>query len=183
MTRTTKRMTYPSVTEILAKYCDFSVVRPEVLEAACNRGSWVHAYCAAYAQNLWMSAPDGLEGYCQSFKNWFDAMVVKVILVEHELVDKVYGYVGHLDLLALLKGDKQPSVVDYKTPLTKGATWGGQGAAYLNLAKKYKPWRFGSLRLKADGGPAIFDPYQETKRDFQAFVNALYAHRYFLGKE
>lgn len=172
-------MKYPSVTEVLGKYTDFSTIRPEVLEAACERGTAVHAYCAAYAHNLWVPA-DGLEGYCQSFRNWFDSTVEKVILVEHELIDETYGYIGHLDLLAVLKGDKVPAVIDYKSPSVKGKTWGAQGAAYLNLAKKHKPRRFGSLRLKKDGGHAIFDSYQDSARDLQAFLAALTAHRYFI---
>ena len=169
---------YPSVTEVLAKYSDFSQVNPDRLEAACNRGTAVHRFACAYARGLWAPFSGEIQGYCQSFQNWFDQYVEKVILTEPYLIDSTHGYDGHLDLLAVLKGDKYPSVIDYKTPVAKNITWAVQCAAYLNLAKKWKPKRSGSLRLRADGKPAIFDSCEEGYRDLQIFLSALFAHKY-----
>jgi hypothetical protein len=44
-----------NVTEILSKYVDWDKIPNRFLEKACLRGSIVHAACAAYAQNLYIS--------------------------------------------------------------------------------------------------------------------------------
>ena len=80
-------MTYPSVTQVIGRYSDFSRVPPDVLEAAKERGTRVHQVCAAMAQGLWV--PDYCESgdapYIVSFEQWFEAVVEKVIAVEPEL--------------------------------------------------------------------------------------------------
>lgn len=175
-------MRYPSVTEVLGKYSDFSNVPPERLEAACERGKAVHAYCASYALGVWSPKIEGAEGYCNSFLSWFNEYVEEVLLVEEELVDEVLGFVGHPDLVVRLRGDVLATVPDLKTPITLNPIWAAQIAAYLHLALirfPKKVGRGGSLRLDPKGRPAKFKDYNDTGRDLQAFLSALYAHKYF----
>jgi hypothetical protein len=174
----------PSVTQAIGPFADFSRVSPAVLDAAAARGTAVHEAAAAHAQGLWVPPlPEELAGYFNSFRRWFDATVVEVIGVELEVKDEALGYIGHLDLAAVLKGDDVITIIDYKTPATKNKLWAAQLAAYLH-AFQSTPWpwdanRIASLRLKKDGGRAIFDEYTNSHQDFAAFVAALTAYKWF----
>jgi hypothetical protein len=173
----------PSVTEVLGVFSDFTRIRPDVLAHAAERGTIVHEACAAIASDLWsLGVPPDCAGYVKSFERWFD-LVKEVHLVEAELAHPVYGYMGHLDLCVTLKGDETPRVIDLKTPVTKGATWEAQVAAYEGLVAANKPdiqpQRSGSLRLKPDGSFPIFTQNEPNPRAMQAFLNALAAYRYF----
>lgn len=172
----------PSVTQVLGKYMDWSAVNPDVLDAAADRGTRVHTYCATYAKGLFAVVPAGCDGYCRSFRAWFDDMVVEVVAVEVELEDPVQGYKGHPDLIAVLRGDKKPSLLDLKTPLAESKLWPAQVAAYKHLAKKYDVQRVASVRLRSDGSRALFNEYTSSAQDLRAFFCALYAHKYFLRR-
>lgn len=175
-------MTYPSVTQVLSVYQDFSMVPEHILTMASERGSRVHAICASLAQKLFVShrqiTPD-IEGYIQSFNQWFE-YVDEVVLVEQELIDPTLGFIGHPDLVVKMKGDQPLTLVDLKTPKIIGKTWRAQLAAYWHLTTSIFIKRCGSLRLKQDGGFPIFDEYTDTRHaDFAAFLSALNAWRYF----
>jgi hypothetical protein len=175
-------MMFYSVTKILQKYNDFSMISEETMERAAARGIEVHSYCAAFAKGMWTPPlPDHLAGYGESFKNWFSDYVTKVILVEPELFDNDLGFSGHPDLIAILRGDEFPSIIDFKTPVTTGKTWSAQIGAYLHLAKKrgIDARRGGALKLKADGSAASFIPCDDALQTFAIFLSALNAHRYF----
>ena len=179
-------MDYPSVTQVLAPFTDFSMIPPDVLQAAADRGSKVHAICAGIALGEWVpKPPPELSGYISSFRQWFK-YVDKVWLVEEELVDRAYGFKGHPDLAVSLIGDEDfIRVLDLKTPATKTPTWAAQIAAYNHLVGGAFPGkeirRSGTLRLRKDGRPPVLDEYQDSARDFQAFVSALTAWKYFKG--
>ena len=183
---------YPSITQILGLYSDFSMIRPQVLETASLRGTEVHAICAAIAKKVWVpEIPSDCAGYVLSFQNWFETHVKDVLLVEEELIDTVHGFLGHPDLVVLLRDDSR-LLVDLKTPATKSKLWSAQLAAYKYLAKEgarpdgtraaLQIDRVGSLRLRPNGNPPIFDQYQDSALDFAAFLAALSAYRYFTEK-
>jgi len=167
----------------LGVFTDFSMIREDVLAAACARGTAVHSACGAYALGLWVSPlPDEYRGYFLSFTSWFDQYVEKVHLVEKRLFDETYKYKGKPDLALKIKGDKLPSVLDLKTPIAVGKTWCAQLAAYKNLIEINENIKIGrclSLRLKVDGGPPIANDYQYSDSDYAAFLSALNAYRYF----
>lgn len=170
---------YPSVTEVLGIYQDFTKIPKHLLDNAQARGIDVHGYAASYCRGLWFPENPEYSGYYKSFRIWFDVVVSKVILVEQRLSDEIHGYTGQLDLLAVLKGDYLPTIIDFKTPLRLYPIWAAQGAAYKNLCKQYEPYQVASLRLDPKGGNAKFTDYKDTERDFKAFLNALYAYKYF----
>lgn len=129
---------FPSVTEVLQPWADFSRIPPAVLEAASIRGTAVHDVCATIARNLpVISVPDETAGYVASFQRWFDHVVDEVLLCEERLTDDDFGYHGEPD--SLIKSKHQEIIlVDFKTPATKTKTWRVQLAAYKNLVEKYK---------------------------------------------
>ena len=175
---------YPSVTQVLSVYADFSMVPAATLEHAAARGTAVHRACAAIAQGLWVpSLSEEAIPYVTSFKHWWP-LVQEAYAVEQELVDPAYGYRGHPDLIVRLAGENFARVVDLKTPITKNPLWAAQIAAYINLAKQVIPEgmeikRSGTLRLSPQGKAPKYDEYTESARDFHVFVAALTAYKYF----
>jgi hypothetical protein len=174
----------PSVTQVLAPFVDYSRVPAHVLEAASERGSRVHAICAAKLLGVWHPPVTAdVAGYVRSFEGWA-RVVSDVVLVEPELEDTALGYCGHLDLVCRIRGDKGATIVDLKTPATCMLSWRAQLAAYRNLAETngHQISRVFSLRLDKAGGRAKVDEYTGTVRaDFAGFLSALNAFRYFKG--
>lgn len=169
---------YPSVTQVLSPFVDFSQVPDDRLAYATNRGSRVHTYCAAIAQGLFVpNIDEDCRGYVTSFEIWLREMVQKVLFVEEEFIDHDLGYKGHPDLLITLKGNNRNVLIDLKTPISQSKTWKGQIAAYLNLVrKKFSVELGGVLQLK--DYPSV-TWYNDDARDFNAFLSALTAYRYF----
>lgn len=178
-------MKTPSVTTILAPWSDFSGIRPEVLQAAAERGSKVHRACAAIASGLWApQMPDEVSGYIESFKSWFHTAVEEVISVEPSFSHPLYGYMGHPDMLARLKGDTGLTLVDYKTPLAQAKSWRLQLAAYAELAEAngQNIQRVIALRLRKTGTLPVVDEYTGTlASNLATFLACLQAWRYFKG--
>ena len=179
-TTTKLGMKYISVTRALSPYTDFSMIHPETLAYAADRGTRVHAVCTDYSLGKFVVVPYDCQGFFESYKGWFDKYVEKVIAVEIELKCDTYGIVGHSDLICVLRNDKEPTVIDLKTPAATSRLWRVQLAAYYYLAKpKYNPKRVASLRLKKDGSPPIFNEYTSQAEDFAAFLSCLFATRFF----
>jgi len=180
-----KSSRFPSVTQVLAPFADYSSVPAHVLELASERGSRVHAICAARLAGLWHPPITvDVAGYVESFQRWADLAVESVSMVEPEMEDPALGYCGHLDAILRIWGDSGESVADLKTPATALRTWRAQLAAYRNLAEAngHKISRVFSLRLDKTGGRAKVDEYTGTTRaDFAAFLSALNAYRYLKG--
>lgn len=179
------KMNYPSVTQVLKTYQNFSMVPKHILNMASERGIQVHTICASIAKGLFISPQEitsDVKGYITSFKKWFE-YVDQVILVEEELIDSKIGFIGHPDLVVKMIGDQHLTLVDLKTSSIVGKTWNVQLAAYWHLTttqKKLNIKRSGSLRLKQNGNFPIFDEYTNTRNiDFAAFLSAFNAWRYF----
>ncbi len=175
----------PRVTEILKPFSDFSMIAPEVLELASLRGSEVHKSCEAYALGIWAPVPEGLQGYFDSFRAWFDKYVVEVLAVEEEIEHKSWGYIGHPDLIARIKGVRPMpavAVVDFKTPIAATLSWHCQLAAYVEAARqKYKSEIGGSLQLRKDGSLPKMIWVDDQVQAFAAFTGILSGWNYIKG--
>jgi hypothetical protein len=170
------------VTEVISDYSDFSMVPPDVLNMASERGTAVHALCAAYAKGIYTPVPEPYGGYLNSFMSWFDSEVYRVIDLERRFTHKAFGFTGQPDLIVVLYNG-EIVLIDLKTPVTKYKTWKAQLAAYLRLARAEYPGikKAGSLRLNPDGKTATMD-WLEPKEElvaFNAFLSKLNADRYF----
>ncbi len=171
-----------SVTEVLSPYADFSKVRPDVLEEAKLRGSLAHGLFAAYALCLWIPAvPDNCVGFFDSFKRWFDATVEKTIAVEVELICGKYEFCGHPDWIGIIRGDKFPTLIDWKTGQAQMKVHRLQIAAYHHLAEEtYGVKRVLLMHPKPNGAIAKVVEHTGTIHlDFATFLNCLSAWRFF----
>lgn len=173
-----------SVTQALSPWSDFSQVPPVKLEAACVRGSALHAAFASYALGLWIpELSDDYRGYFDSFVTWFDAAVEETLAVEEKMVCEKYGFCGHPDWIGIIKGDKHPTLIDWKTGQTQMKVHRLQIAAYHHLAKeKYGVKRVLLMHPKPDGKVArVLEHTGTLAMDFSTFLNCLTAWRYFNG--
>jgi hypothetical protein len=178
-------MNRPSVTQLLSPFADFSAVPPDILQAASERGTSVHAACAAYALNLPAFVPGELGGYFASFKAWFNSYVVEVLAVEEEVIHPAWGYVGHVDLIAMVAGirPKQTvALIDYKTPAVESRSWRMQCAAYVEASRdRYGTEIAGALMLRKDGGLPKMVWIEDEAQAFNAFCGILSGFNYLKG--
>lgn len=172
---------YPSVTTILSPYVDFSMVPEHVLSRATERGSKVHAICAAILQGLWVPEIDPeCAGYIASFQAWKEQFVEEVIFVEKELTDPTYGFMGHLDFFGRLKRLGY-ALLDWKTPITLYKAWRLQMAGYNRLleVEREQVDVVASLQLDPNGGIPKMVRYENSAQDFNIFLGLLNGHNYF----
>jgi len=171
-----------SVTTVLSPFNDFSQVPPDRLAYATQRGTDVHAACAAYARSLPVFVSNGSAPYFDSFRNWFDKYVRKALFVEAEFSDPdCYGIIGHVDLVAELV-DSRIMVVDYKTPAVESKTWALQISTYCHLVEPVVGKCDGmALMLSGEGKPAKAIAYKYQASDFAVFLAALTVWRHIHG--
>ena len=172
-------MKLPSVTTVLSPFADFSRVPPDVLEAACERGTAVHTFCAGHALGIWsmMMHPD-IAGYCDSFRLWFDAVVSEVISVEEEFIDDDFGFCGHPDLVVKSK-QGEILLVDLKSTLMHPRTFELQCAAYTHLIEKkhgIKIDRAGTLHLSKEGKTPRMRWTENNREAITIFLQLLSVH-------
>lgn len=162
----------PSSTQILSPFINKDYFLPEHRE----RGSKVHASLSTSLQGLFMVGHPQYQGYIESGLRWIESMVQEVVLVEERLVDKAMGFCGQPDLIAILKGEDQNSLVDWKTSVAPSKVWAAQIASYRLLAstdKGIQTHRGLTVLLDASGGMARAKEYTEFDRDLNVFISAL----------
>ena len=172
-----------SVTQALSPFNDFSMVRPDKLAQACERGSVLHRAFASFTLGLWAPVPAEYQGYFDSFCNWYEATIEETLAVEEEMVCEKYRFIGHPDWVGVIRGDKTPSLIDWKTGQAKMKGHRLQIAAYHHLAKeKYGVNRVLLMHPKPDGGRASVVGHTGTlAHDFSVFLNILTGYKFFYG--
>lgn len=168
----------PNVTSILerAGYSDFSMVPPDILRRAQERGTAVHKAC-------WYSDQDDLDEdtldpivvpYLQAWRIAVAAMSLKIVEIEKAIFCPRYWYAGTYDRWAY-----HPRygwvLIDIKTG-DYSESWKLQTAAYLRAKVKHAPTTANRLvlQLKANATfQAYWFPATELVRDWEQFVNCL----------
>lgn len=178
-------MRYPSVTQIISPYKDFSRVPEHRLAVATERGSDFHVLAAAVLMGTWIpEVPPHVEGYVQSFSRWAEEYVVEVIWVEKTLIHPVLRYKGTPDALIRIQGDSGLTLPDWKTPVTFDKAWIVQTAAYRELVVK-NGWpvdRIGTLQPRPDGKVAKFTGFTKSLNlGLSVFISALNCWHFFYG--
>jgi len=188
---------YPSVTTVL------SVIRKPALEhwrgelgneeadrqmnKAGSLGTRVHDLLEAVNLGLpWCSNDEAITRMVEAYENWFFTYVRKVIHVEKVVYNPLYGYAGRFDLVAVLKGDRKPSLIDFKTSNSLWPEMPLQLAAYteaLGGMKKIKRKIILHIDKNEPGKIVAKDAYEinntDHDTDYQHFLYALSLFRYF----
>lgn len=125
-----------------------------------------------------------IQGYFISFTKWFELMVytsAEVLFLEKEIKCDCFGFVGHIDIICVLK-DGKILLGDWKTPVTEGPLWAAQLAAYNHLVTNHlilNVDRVGAIMLDPRGKQAKFKEYtKELLTHWNGFLSFLSAWRY-----
>lgn len=179
---------YTRVTAVLETFTNFDSILPHVLENATERGSVIHEFCEYHALSLFVDEPpENCKPYIESFKKWFDEMVLEIYSTELRINDGDYRVSGQFDLICRLKGDNpgQWTVIDFKSPQVKSKTWQIQTAAYMLLINKnlhIHVTRRMALMLDNEGKKAKCVEYTDHENDINLFLSALSLHKFFMKK-
>lgn len=161
----------PSVTQCLSKLHDFGMVPPDVLEAAQERGTFVHKLCEYH------DLQDLDSGSIGDYWPYLDAWIAFCADhgavwegIEYQAYSERFGFAGTMDRYGRLKS--VPFVVDIKTSAQPHKVWGMQTAAYRQLLaeRKHPTWalaRRGTVQL-AKTGKYKFLPWDDPQ-DWPAF--------------
>lgn len=84
---------------------------------AKERGSTVHSIVEAWKQSKKhiKTVPEPFKGYAKAFYDWIADNKVEVLVNEKQVVSKLHGYAGTLDLIIKVNGSKKAMIVDVKT--------------------------------------------------------------------
>jgi hypothetical protein len=115
---------------------------------------------------------------------WVAKYVKTVHAVEAPFVSEAYGFAGTIDLIATLKGDEQPAVIDWKTSAQVLPTYRLQLAAYREGARQslgYPVDRRLVIKVSKDRsspGKVTAHEFSAHTADWAAFQNALSLFRW-----
>lgn len=170
----------PSVTTILRRLFDFSMVDPAVLEAKAALGTAVHVACELDDAN---DLDEGsvhakVRPYLDGYRLFKLHKCTRVLATEQVIHSPVYGYAGKYDLLN--EFDDALWLIDWKTPLAISRTVGLQTAAYAaalpnDLTQGRRPKR-AALQLKDDGTYKLHEFNDPS--DFPVFAAFAIAHNW-----
>lgn len=182
------RETYPRISNIMEIWTEkqMAAIDPMVLLAAQERGTEVHAYCTAYAKDLWDLDPEEhLKGYVDSFKLWYEQNVEELIAAEERLYDDELVFSGKFDMVVRLKGQTHLTLIDLKTSAAFQWDWPVKLAAYLHLLNlnNYNVLDAISLRLKKDGKKPCAKEFGDCNPYYRLFLSALQLYDYFIRRK
>ncbi len=144
----------PSVTQLLGKLHDFSLVPADVLAAACTRGTYVHCLCQFHDEgDLDGSSVGEYQGYLDAWVKFCADFKAEWIGIEVQGYSTRYGFAGTYDRLGKLNGSM--FVLDIKTSQASHPVWGLQLSAYRQICSEENPAlglaRRATVQLRADG--------------------------------
>ena len=173
-----------SVTQVIPS--NYDMIDPDVLDNASIRGIIFHHAMMNHAKEIWVSAlPNEVQPYFDSGRRWFDKYVDKIIYIEKEFIHPVYKYVLHPDLVAVIRGNDLPSVIDYKTPATYfERQWGAQLSAYffgIQASENIELDGAMSMMVRKDGSDAVARHVKNLHEAFNGFLMAYGSYKYFNG--
>ncbi len=185
---------YPRVTTILniIHRPELERWRGELGNVEANRirddtaeiGTSLHNVCHLFNrdQSFEMPVTSQIGQMFNTYRRWFEKVIDTVVETEQLVISKKFGYAGTFDLLAVLKGDVTPSVIDLKTSKDFWPTMALQLAAYREalLEEGKEVNRRLVVRIdKLETEKLEVKEYIKHARDFNAFLAALSLFRYF----
>lgn len=160
----------PGVTSILSPLTDFSMVRPDVLDAASKFGQAVHLACELDdLGTLDESALDAsLVPYLEGWRKFSKDYLVEWSSIEVQVYHANMNYAGTPDRIGLVKGDN--TVVDIKSTAALYPSVGPQLSAYAHASGNKFAKRL-AVQLKSNG--TYVAEYYKDPTDWPVFVSLL----------
>lgn len=151
---------------------------------SAQRGTAVHAICAAIADDDWIPndmIQESLRGYVQSFRLWMDKTVDQFVVIEKRYTDEEKAYTGQADFIILDHAGRNV-LVDLKTTSSPSKTHPVQVAAYAQLAELHGQQvdAVALVYLDQYGRDPRCEEYDETILGLKEIFNsALHCYNYF----
>jgi hypothetical protein len=167
-----------NVTRVLAPLIDLSMVKPEQLEIARQKGVATHRMVELWAKGDLDEAtlPDWMQPILKTWLKVVDETGLEVIASEQRVYHRTLRYAGTYDLKARIRARPGVGIIDVKRSFFAGPVVGIQTAAYEAAeADKDIKWRAG-LRLREDQ-PYRLEMYDD-KTDFSTFLALLTIHNF-----
>ncbi|GAI72099.1 unnamed protein product [marine sediment metagenome] len=158
-----------------------NVEADRIAEQAADVGRAVHHLCHLYNTGQPFTIPDNIVGELFSvYRGWFAGNVDRVVFAEKMVVSHKYRYAGTADLLAVMKGDTSPALIDIKCTGGFWPTMPLQLAGYREAILEEGEQVNRRLIVRLDKGQLGLQvkEYTEHTRDFNAFLCALGLFRY-----
>jgi hypothetical protein len=143
-------------------------------------GTAFHAVAAEIGRGLYMQRgwqpPGEFRDMAFAYIDWIHRYVEKIIQVEFTTYCEEPRYGGTLDLMAVLRGDEHPSIIDVKTSKHTSSDWPLQLSAYKRSIEASGTKVEKRVIVKI---PKIGDPIPETymypdhEEDEQVWLDAL----------
>lgn len=180
--RNYKGSTIPSVTSILTPLLpkDGPYLSDEESERAARIEKSVQESVFLYAEEKYMEAEKGLEGFTDAFMRFDQDKSPRYVFWDKEVMELRHLYGEKADLLAIIDGEAyliyvtlSEVVPDYFSKVYLEAV--ARGFDFMNFKVK----KNAVLRLKADGS-YLLDVYdRDPIRDWTIFIDLLVIERYF----
>ena len=135
---------YNRITDIISMFSDFSMIQPEVLQNAADRGTRVHGAIDEYIQCATTSSAllETDRPYFESFVKWYEGSVFmgstkEILYGETRLYDEKRFITGQFD--GVWKHNDGLMLIDWKTASTVNyLSWPLQATGYMQLVKTNK---------------------------------------------
>lgn len=163
-----------SVTQVLSIISNYNSVPAGVMAEAARIGTETHRYALAEMLGYALDPPDDIAIFVEKVRRWHELHVQEVLHVEPEVIHRDFGYIGHVDMICVLKLEKKPCIVDLKRVAAVQPTTALQLAAYQEAAQKTfkeKYHRRFALHVPKEGECKAVE--FKNQNDFPAFLNCL----------
>jgi len=160
----------------------------DILEEAARIGTETHRFCLGWvASEGTLFGPDPeIAGYVDRFIEWYEMSVEEVFRIDGkpavEVEVRMDDWIGHIDLIAKMKGDRTFSIIDLKRTVLVSKSVGLQLAGYQIAAEKTFKRRFKrrfALHIPKEG-PCEAKEF-ENRADRIHFLNSVQLYKYLKG--
>lgn len=110
-----------------------------VSKEATDWGTGIHALVEAVNRGKLADLSDDQAALVAPYTRWHDENVELILGAEKMLVSRVHGYAGTTDAIAVMRGDRYPAILDFKSSKTALGQdeWRLQLAAYVIAAQEH----------------------------------------------
>ena len=159
----------------------------DILDRAAERGTTVHAICAAIAKGSWITEgmiQEDLRGYVESFRKFAKEHVYDYEVIEQRYHEDDLKYSGQVDLV-IETSSGNFKLVDLKTTSTMPKTHLVQMAAYEHLLSEHEIYVESAMLVylnKNGDFPKIIER-ENLLPELDIFFHALDCYNYFNAKK
>lgn len=174
---------YARISDLLARYQDFSHIPQDIFEAKRLIGTEVHEAIRLDHTGFLIPMSDRAWPYFESYDKWKKSMNGEIVYSEQRFYCDNWKITGQVDALIKLPGDEKFTLIDYKTSHSENKKmWPLQGHFYHMLASNLFELTSQVIFIKLDKSgknPKIFT-YDINEKHKKICESILQIHKYLL---